>query len=115
MKTTRTRLARWVLSGSSVLALALTLLAAPIAWAQETAAGGSSGLDWGHVLRGVVETLIFGALGILLLLGGYRAFSATVPWNVNKELEADHNVAVAIVIGSLFLGLSIIIAAVLLS
>jgi uncharacterized membrane protein YjfL (UPF0719 family) len=68
-----------------------------------------------HIRDGAIETVIFGLLGIALLLVGYKAFQMIVPWDVNKEIEADHNTAVAIVLAGLFIGVSVIIAAVLVS
>lgn len=68
-----------------------------------------------HIRDGAIETVIFGLLGIALLLLGYKAFQMIVPWDVNKEIEADHNTAVAIVLAGLFIGVSVIIAAVLVS
>lgn len=49
----------------------------------------------------------FAAFGLAFFVMGKVA-----PFSIRKEIEEDHNVALAIVIGSVVLGLSIIVAAV---
>ena len=67
-------------------------------------------------LRAVIETLIFGLIGILLTVFGFKLFDWMMPKiDVEKELAEQHNVAVAIVMAAVILGISIIIAAVLAS
>jgi thiol:disulfide interchange protein len=70
---------------------------------------------WGHLLQGVIGTVIFGLLGIVLAVLGQKVFEWTTPYSVRKELEEDQNTAVAIVMASMTLGISIIIAATILS
>lgn len=72
----------------------------------------STGLRIG---RELVETVLFGLVGIFLSVASFRIFDKAVPWDLHKEIEADHNVAAAIVVASMFLGVAIIIAAVILS
>ncbi|MFZ1932294.1 MAG: DUF350 domain-containing protein [Thermoguttaceae bacterium] len=59
---------------------------------------------------GVVGSAVFGIVGIFLLLLGYWLFDVITPrLNVQKELS-EKNVAVAVVIGSLLLGIAYITA-----
>jgi putative membrane protein len=65
-------------------------------------------------LAGVVSTLIFGLLGIVLTVFGFKLFDWLTPRiDVERELAENHNVAVAIVVAAIILGISIVIAAVL--
>jgi len=68
-----------------------------------------------RMAQGILDTVVFGLLGIGLLIFGYKAFAWSVKWNLDKELEHDHNTSVAIVVGAMFIGVSIIIAAVITS
>ena len=63
-------------------------------------------------LAGVlVTTLIFTALGLLVFGLAYFIILKATPFSLRKELEEDHNTAIAIVIGAVILGIAIIIAA----
>ena len=74
------------------------------------AAPARSGLWVEHI----VGALIYSALGILVLFVTLYAMAKFAPMPLHKEIEEDQNVAVAIVIGSVLLGISIIIAAAIL-
>ena len=66
------------------------------------------------MLGGVVSTLIFGLLGIVLTVFGFKLFDWMTPRiDIERELAEKHNVAVAIVIAAVILGVSIVVAAVL--
>jgi len=70
-----------------------------------------------HTFLGeVASTLIFGFLGILLIVLGFKVFDWLSPKiDVEKELSEKHNIAVAIVAGAVIIGVSIVIAAVLMT
>ncbi len=59
---------------------------------------------------GLVGSLVFGLLGMVLLLLGYWLFDLITPRiDVQKELK-EKNLAVAVVIGALLLGIAYITA-----
>ncbi|HWE04519.1 MAG TPA: DUF350 domain-containing protein [Tepidisphaeraceae bacterium] len=59
----------------------------------------------------VVSTLVFGIVSIILMVLGFKAFDMITPeLNVEKELAEKHNIAVAIVIAAVILGISVIVA-----
>jgi putative membrane protein len=62
----------------------------------------------------IVAAVIYSAIGILILLVTLYGMAKFAPMPLHKEIEEDQNVAVAIVIGSVLLGISIIIAAAIL-
>jgi hypothetical protein len=68
------------------------------------------GIDWSEFLA----TALYGLLGIALAMLGYYVFELVTPWSVRKELTEDDNIAVGIVVGAMFLGVSIIVAAAIL-
>jgi len=57
----------------------------------------------------LVTTLIFVAIGIVFFAVAYGILSRV--FNIHKEIEEDHNTALGIVIGSIMIGIAIIIAA----
>jgi putative membrane protein len=62
-----------------------------------------------QLLEVLVTTLIFVFIGILFFAVAYWILSRI--FNIHKEIEEDHNTALGIVIGSIMIGLALIIAA----
>lgn len=63
----------------------------------------------------IVSTLIFSLIGIFILCLCWWVIRTFSPFPIIKEIETDQNVALAILIASVFISLSIIISAVILS
>ncbi len=59
-----------------------------------------------------LEILGVGAISIVMLLIVVRLMEKFMPFSVRHELEEDHNVAAAIVMASIILGVAMVIAAV---
>ena len=59
----------------------------------------------------LVTTAIFTAFGLLIFGIAYIIIVKASPFSIRKEIEEDHNTALAIVIGAVILGISIIVAA----
>lgn len=59
----------------------------------------------------VVSSLIFSGIGIVLFALAYIVIVKASPFSIRKEIEEDQNVALAIVIASVILGIAIIVAA----
>ena len=57
----------------------------------------------------LVTTLIFVSIGIIFFAVAYGILSRMFP--IKKEIEEDQNTALGIVIGSIMIGIAIIIAA----
>ncbi|KAJ55972.1 hypothetical protein ACMU_09410 [Actibacterium mucosum KCTC 23349] len=66
-------------------------------------------------LSEVVSTILYTALGVVLMGVCWKVIDWLTPFPIMKEIEQDQNMALSILIGSIFIALSIIIAAVLLS
>ena len=62
-----------------------------------------------QLLEVIVTTLIFVFIGLVFFGLAYAVLSRVFP--IRKEIEEDQNVALGIVIGSIMLGIAIIIAA----
>lgn len=60
----------------------------------------------------IVSTVVFGLIGIVLAIIGFKLFDAFVSFNLEQEICEKQNFAVAILCGAMVLGICIIIAAV---
>ena len=59
----------------------------------------------------IVTTAIFTAFGLIVFGLAYFIIVKASPFSIRKELEEDHNTALAIVIGAVIIGISLIISA----
>ncbi|HYH07727.1 MAG TPA: DUF350 domain-containing protein [Thermoanaerobaculia bacterium] len=64
-------------------------------------------------LRVFLSTLVYTIFGVIVFALAFWAMVKISPFSIRKELEEDHNTAMAILMGSVILGLAIIIAAAL--
>jgi len=55
-------------------------------------------------------TIIFVAIGLVVFLIAFLLVVLLSPFSVKKEIEEDHNTALAIIIGALILGIAMIIS-----
>ena len=62
-------------------------------------------------VRVLVLSVVYAALGIVLLYVGYRLFDWLTPTNLQEDIFKNANVAVAILVGAFILGLAIVIGA----
>ena len=66
---------------------------------------------WESFVRPLLATVIYSLLGILIFGFGFFLMNRLAPFSLKKEIEDDQNTALAIVMGSVILGLAIVIAA----
>ena len=64
-------------------------------------------------LHEFLTTVIYSGMGMLIFAGFICLVVKILPFSVMKEIEQDQNVALAILMGSALIGLSIIIASAL--
>lgn len=58
-----------------------------------------------------IAAVVFAAIGIIVFIGSFILIDRLTPYRLWKEIIDDHNTALAILIGAIALGLSIIVAA----
>jgi uncharacterized membrane protein YjfL (UPF0719 family) len=61
--------------------------------------------------HGILESLIYSLIGIALAVFTYKIVDWVTPGNLSKQIALEGNVALAILVGSLMIGVCIIIAA----
>jgi uncharacterized membrane protein YjfL (UPF0719 family) len=85
--------------------------AAPAAAGAAGAAAASTGVDWGALLHGAVVSVIFSAIGLALFGLAFFVATRVAPFSIRKEIEDDENVALALVLGAINVGIAWIVAA----
>ncbi len=60
-------------------------------------------------LRTLILSLIYAAVGMILLYLGYRLFDLLTPTDMQKKIFEEGNTAVAITVGAFIIGLAIVI------
>lgn len=64
------------------------------------------------LLSEVLETLLYGGLGLILMLVSVFIFDLTVPYDFNKELQ-EKNVGAGFMMAGLFIAVAIIVRTVI--
>ena len=64
-----------------------------------------------HTLRALIEVVVFSLVGIVVFAVAFFVIARVSPFSLRKELEEDQNTALGVVIGSMIIGLSLIISA----
>lgn len=68
-------------------------------------------IDWAPFVKALVATVVYSTMGVVMFAMSFVVIKLVAPFSIRKEIEEDQNTALAILIGSVILGLSIIIAA----
>jgi uncharacterized membrane protein YjfL (UPF0719 family) len=68
-------------------------------------------IDLPSLLKNAISAGIFVAIGLVVFAIAFLIIVKVTPFSIRKEIEEDQNTSLAIVIGSVLLGLSWIIAA----
>lgn len=68
-------------------------------------------MEFAPALRTFFNTVGYTLFGVIIFALAYWVMVKISPFSITKEIEADHNTALAILMASVILGLAIIIAA----
>jgi putative membrane protein len=66
-------------------------------------------IDW--LLHALLSSTVFTALGLALFVMAYFLVQKLLPFSIRKEIEEDHNTALAIVMAAIILAIALIISA----
>jgi len=64
-----------------------------------------------HIMRALAAAMIFSVIGVAVFAICFWIIVRVTPFSVRKEIQEDQNTSLAIIIGSMILGIAIIIAA----
>ena len=59
----------------------------------------------------ILASIVYSVIGIVVFLLAYAILEKLTPFSIRKEIEEDQNTSLGVIIGSVLIGLSIIIAA----
>ena len=62
------------------------------------------------LLTSIVSAVVFAFLGILVFTLAFVVMDKVTPYHLWKEIVQEHNMALAILVGAMSIGISIIIA-----
>jgi uncharacterized membrane protein YjfL (UPF0719 family) len=65
----------------------------------------------GVQLNNVVNAILYAAIGIVIFAGAFLVLDKVTPYNLWKEIVQEHNLALAILLGAMSIGICVIIAA----
>ena len=65
----------------------------------------------GTLVHTLAATSIFVLLGLVLFALAFLVIVKVTPFSIRKEIETDQNTSLAIIIGSVFIGIALIISA----
>ncbi len=66
-------------------------------------------------LAELIGTIVYAFVGLGLMITFWIIIEWITPFSLRREIEDEHNMAIAVLMGAIFIALSILIAAVLLS
>ena len=63
------------------------------------------------ILNGALAAIIFSTIGIVFFAIAFFLIAKLSPFSVRKEIEEDQNTALGILIGSIIIGIALIVSA----
>jgi len=68
-------------------------------------------IDWSALVQSLIESILFTSLGLIFFAIAFFIISAVTPFSIRKEIEEDQNTALGIVLGSVIIGIAMVVAA----
>ncbi len=59
----------------------------------------------------IIEGIVFSIVGLIILMVGYKVFDMATPYDLNRQIAEDNNVAAGIAVAGVLVSLGIIVAA----
>jgi putative membrane protein len=63
------------------------------------------------IVQNIRAALVFALIGIVVFVGAFAVIDKMTPYDLWKEIVEEKNLALAVLVGAMSLGISIIIAA----
>ena len=64
-----------------------------------------------HLVEALISSAAFGAVGLVVFAIAFVAMNKLSPFSLRKEIEEDHNTALAIIMAAVILGIALIVSA----
>ena len=69
---------------------------------------------WASFSEGLVGSVVYSILGIVVLMVGFKIFDWITPFSLNKEIEEKNNTAAGVIVAGIMIALGLIVAAAIL-
>lgn len=80
--------------------------------AQADAAAAAGPMVDFKVLGGfIIEGVVFSIVGLIVLMVGYKVFDVATPYDLNRQIAEENNVAAGVAVAGVLVSLGIIVAA----
>ena len=80
--------------------------------AQDDAAASDAPMINFKVLGGfIIEGVVFSIVGLIVLMVGYKVFDLATPYDLNRQIAEENNVAAGVAVAGVLVSLGIIVAA----
>ena len=80
--------------------------------AQDDAAAPDAPMVNFKVLGGfIIEGVVFSIVGLIVLMVGYKVFDMATPYDLNRQIAEENNVAAGVAVAGVLVSLGIIVAA----
>jgi putative membrane protein len=86
-------------------------LSSVLALSSASAVADKAALDTNALVNTLVQSVVFVVVGLLVFAVAFWLITKLSPFSIRKEIEEDQNTALGIVIGSVIIGLALVIAA----
>ncbi|MCG9126784.1 DUF350 domain-containing protein [Candidatus Poribacteria bacterium] len=67
--------------------------------------------DLRGITRDIILVVIFSIVGLVILMVGYKVFDMATPYDLNKQIAEENNVAAGVVVAGVIISLGIIVMA----
>ncbi|RLB56253.1 MAG: DUF350 domain-containing protein [Deltaproteobacteria bacterium] len=71
-------------------------------------------INWVELISAAVSSVLFTFIGLMFFAVSFLVISKVVPFSMRKEIEEDQNIALGVIIGSVIIGIAMIVSAALL-
>lgn len=68
-------------------------------------------VDFKIIVGFIIEGIIFSIVGLIVLMVGYKVFDMATPYDLNRQIAEENNVAAGIAVAGVLVSLGIIVAA----
>jgi uncharacterized membrane protein YjfL (UPF0719 family) len=68
-------------------------------------------IEWDAVLKALVSSIVFSTIGLVFFAIAFVILQKVLPFSIRKEIEEDQNTALGIVLGSIVIGIAMIVSA----
>lgn len=68
-------------------------------------------MDFTPFIKTVIASIVYSIVGVVVFAASFVIIKILTPFSIRKEIEEDHNTALAIVIASIIIGIALIVSA----